>query len=178
MCQSTSTMRRVIFDALFSDFFSRNFFITDFNETSKEQEKEFQFLNLFRKLSTSSRQNEETFSWRRREFAFKAICLQRFARREHHFSFSSFLSLFLFFFFFFSLFIFIFSLFLSLLEKVRVEHVLRASTIRDVDALFSFDEKARIDRDVETRTFEKASRNVINIFIDVSFRWSLRNVDL
>jgi hypothetical protein len=50
--------------------------------------------------------------------------------------------------------------------------------IRDIDALFSFDEKAKIDRDVETKMFEKTSRNIIDILIDVSFRRSLRNVDL
>jgi hypothetical protein len=49
---------------------------------------------------------------------------------------------------------------------------------RSVDALLFFDEKAKIDRDVEAKTFEKASRDIINILIDVSFRRSLRDVDL
>jgi hypothetical protein len=114
MCQSTSTMKREIFDAFFSDFFFTRFFIIDFNETSKEQKKDFQFFNLFKKLFTSSRQNEETFFWRKRRLASEAVCLQRFARRKHH---SSFLFLFFSFFFFFSLFIFIFFFFFSLFSR-------------------------------------------------------------
>jgi hypothetical protein len=50
--------------------------------------------------------------------------------------------------------------------------------IRNVDALLSFDEKAKIDRDVEAKTFEKTNRNIIDTLIDVSFRRSLRSVDL
>jgi hypothetical protein len=89
-----------------------------------------------------------------------------------------------FFFFFFSFFFaFLFhlhflSLFLFLLEKIRAQLVLRANTTRDVDALLSFDEEAKINRDVEAKAFEKTSRDIINIFINVSFRRSLKNVDL
>ncbi len=88
------------FRCIFFKLFFTRFFIIDFNETSKEQEKDVQFFNLFKELSTSSRQNEKTSFWRKRKFASETVCLQRFARREHHFSFSSFsLLLFLFFFF-------------------------------------------------------------------------------
>jgi hypothetical protein len=88
---------------------------------------------------------------------------------------------FLFFFFFFLFFAFHFHFLLfssSLLEKIRVEHVLRANTIRNVDAFLFLDEEAKIDRDVEAKTFEKMNRCIINTFIDVSFRSSLKNVDL
>ncbi len=161
------------FRCIFFRFFFTRFFIIDFNETSKKQEKDFQFFNLFRKLSTFSRQNEKTSSWRKRKLASEAVCLQRFARRKHH-------SLFLFFFFFFFLafHLHLFSLFSSLLEKIRTQLVLRASTIRSVDALLLFDEKAKIDHDVEAKAFEKTSRNIINILIDVSFCRSLKDVDL
>ncbi len=67
---------------------------------------------------------------------------------------------------------------LSLLERIRAQHVLRTNMIRNVDALLSFDEKAKIDRDVEAKTFEKTNRNIIDTLIDVSFRRSLRSVDL
>ncbi len=180
MCQSTSTMKRKTFDAFLSNFFSRDFFIIDFNETSKKQKKDFQFFNLFRKLFTSSRQNEKTSSWRERELASEAVCLQRFVRRENH-SFFFFFFLFLFFSFFFSLFFFIFIFFffsLFLFERVRAQLVLRTNTIRSVDAFLFFDEKAKIDRDVEAKTFEKTSRSIINIFINVSFRRLLKDVDL
>ncbi len=85
----------------FKLFFTKFFFITDFNETSRKQEKKFQFLNLFRKLFTSSRQNEKTSFWRKRKLASEAVCLQRFAQRKHH-SFSSSFLFFLFSFFRFS----------------------------------------------------------------------------
>jgi hypothetical protein len=160
---------------LFRFFFTR-FFIIDFNETSKKQKKDFQFFNLFKELFTSSRQNEETSSSRKRELAFEIVCLQRFARREHH-SFSFSLS-FSFFFLLLALHFHLLSLFSFFFERIRAQLVFRANTIRNVDALFLLDERARIDRDVETKTFEKMSRNIINIFIDVSFRRSLKNVDL
>jgi hypothetical protein len=86
--------------------------------------------------------------------------------------------IFFFFFFFLVLHLHLLSFSLSFLERVRAQHVLRANTIRSVDALFFFDERAKIDRDVETKTFEKTNRDIINTFINVSFRRSLRNVDL
>ncbi len=158
MCQSTSTMRcRCI---LFRFFFTK-FFITDFNETSKEQKKDFQFFNLFKELFTSSRQNEKTSFWRKREFASEAACLQRFARRKHHssFFFSSFF-FFFFFFFFFSLFIFIFFLFSFLFsrkfefstffERIRFETSTRFFFLTKKRKSIVMSKRKRLKRRVET----------------------------
>ncbi len=177
MCQSTSTMKRRILDAFFSDFFSRDFLSLILTKHRKNKKKIFNFSiylenYLFLRDRTKRRFLDENENLHLKLFACSDLLDENI--------------IFLFFLFFFSFFFFLFfafhlhllSLSLSLLERIRAQLVLRANTIRDVDALLFLDEKAKIDRDVETKTFEKASRSIINIFIDVSFRRSLKNVDL
>ncbi len=64
----------------FQIFFHEIFFITDFNETSKEQKKQ-SILNLLTKLSTSWRNDEKTIAcWWWQKSESQAACWQRFAR--------------------------------------------------------------------------------------------------
>ncbi len=182
MCQSTSTMRRRIFDALFSNFFSRDFLSLILTRHRKNKKKIFNFsIYLKNYLLLRDKTKKRLFDENENLHLKLLACSDLFD--ESIILFLLFLFLFFFFFFLFFFFLFalhlhLFSLSLSLLERIRAQHVLRTNTIRDVDALLFFDERAKIDRDVEAKTFEEASRNIINIFIDVSFRRSLKDVDL
>ncbi len=183
MCQSTSTMRREIFDALFSNFFSRDFLSLILTRHRKNKKKMFNFSIYLKNYLLLDDRTKRRLLDESENLHLKLLACSDLL--DEDIIFLLFLLFFAFFFlFFFFLFLFLalhlhfFFLSLSLLERIRAQHVLRTNMIRDIDALFSFDEKAKIDRDVETKMFEKTSRNIIDILIDVSFRRSLRNVDL
>jgi hypothetical protein len=181
MCQSTSTMKRRILDAFFSNFFSWDFLSLILTKHRKNKKKIFNFsIYLKNYLLLRDKTRKRLFDEDENLHLKLFICNDLLDENIIFFSSSSLLfSLFFFFFFFFFAFhLHFLFLSLSLLEKIRTQHVLRTNTIRKVDALFFFDEKAKIDRDVEAKAFEKTSRNIINTFIDVSFRRSLKNVDL
>ncbi len=180
MCQSTSTMRRRIFDAFFSNFFSRDFLSLILTRHRKNKKKMFNFSiylknylllrdktkrhlldeneNLHLKLLACNDLFDESIIFLLFFFLFFFFFLLFFSSSRFSFSFS--------FFFFFS----------------SREDSNSARSSNEYDSrhrcAFFFDEKAKIDRDVEAKTFEKASWNIINIFINVSFRRSLKNVDL
>ncbi len=182
MCQLTSTMKRKILDAFFSDFFSRDFLSLILTRHRKNKKKIFNFSiylenYLFLRDRTKRRLFDENEDLHLKLFACsdlldENIILLLFLLLLF------FLFLFFFFFLLLAFHLHFFSLSLSLLEKIRTQHVLRTSTIRNVDAFLLLDERAKIDRDVEAKTFERASRDIINTLIDVSFRRSLRSVDL
>ncbi len=181
MCQSTSTMKWRIFDAFFSNFFSRNFLSLILTRHRKNKKKIFNFsIYLENYLLFRDRTKRRLFD-EDEDLHLKLLACSDLLDESIILLFFFIFFLFFFLFLFFLFFAFHFHLlflFFSLLERIRAQLVLRTNTIRDVDALLSFDEKAKIDRDVEAKTFEKASRDIINIFIDVSFRRSLRDVDL
>ncbi len=177
MCQSISTIRRKIFDAFFSDFFSRDFLSLILTRHRKNKQKTFNFSIYLENYLLLRDKTRKRFLDENEDLHVKLLaCSDLFNENIIFFLFFFF---FLFFLFFLLVFHFyFFSLFFSLLEKIRAQLVLRTNTIRDVNALLFFDERARIDRDVEAKAFKKTSRNIINIFIDFSFRRSLKNVDL
>ncbi len=184
MCQSTSTMKRKIFDAFFSDFFSRDFLSLILTRHRKNKKKIFNFSIYLENYLLFRDRTKRRFLDENENLHLKLFtCSDLLDASIILLFFFLFFFLFLFFFFllfflFLALHLHLLFLSLSLFEKIRVQLVLRTNTIRDVDALFFLDEKAKIDRDVEVKTFKKASRNIINIFIDVSFRRSLKSVDL
>ncbi len=181
MCQSTSTMKRRIFDALFSDFFSKNFLSLILTRHRKNKKKMFNFSIYLKNYLLLDDKTKRRFLDEDENLHLKLLACNDLLD-ENIILFLLFFLFFLFFFLFFllllALLLHLLFLFFSLLERVRAQCVLRANTIRNVDALLSLDERAKIDRDVEAKTFEKTSRDIINIFIDVSFRRSLRDVDL
>ncbi len=182
MCQSTSMMKRRTFDAFFLNFFLREFLSLILTKHRKNKKKIFNFsIYLENYLLFRDKTKKRLFDENENLHLKLLTCsdlLDESIILFFSFFFFLFFSFFLFSFFFLALHFHFLSLSFFLLERVRAQHVLRANTIRDVDALLFLDERAKIDRDVEARTFEKASRNIINTFIDVSFRRSLKNIDL
>jgi hypothetical protein len=173
MCQSTSTMKRRILDTFFSDFFSRDFLSLILTKHRKNKKKIFNFSIYLENYLLLRDKTRKRFLNESENFYLKLLIYNDLFDENIIFFFS----FFLFFSFRFSS-SFFFSFFFSFLERIRTQYVLRTSIIRNVDAFLFFDERAKLDRDIEAKMFEKMNRNIINIFIDVSFRRSLKNVDL
>jgi hypothetical protein len=119
MCQSTSTMRRVIFDAFFSDFFSRDFLSLILTKHRKNKKKIFNFSiylenYLLLRDKTKKRFLDKNEDLHLKLFVFNDLLDENIIFFSFFFSFSCF---FFFLFFFFSLFIFIFFFFFFLFSR-------------------------------------------------------------
>ncbi len=139
-------MRRKILDAFFSDFFSRDFLSLILTRHRKNKKKMINFSiylenYLLLRDKTKRRFLDESENLHLKLFA----CSDLFDESIIFFLFFLLFFFFLFFLVFFLLFalhLHFLSLSLSLLERIRVKHVLRTNTTRDVDALLFFERES------------------------------------
>jgi hypothetical protein len=123
MCQSTSTMKRRILDAFFSNFFSRDFLSLILTKHRKNKKKIFNFSiylknYLLLRDRTKKRFFDENEDLHLKLFTCSDLFDENIIFLFFFFSFFlSFFSLFFSFFFFFSLFIFIFFFFSFLFSR-------------------------------------------------------------
>ncbi len=136
MCQSTSTMRREIFAAFFSNFFSRDFLSLILTRHRKNKKKIFNFLIYLKNYLLLRDKTKKRFLDENEDLHLKLLACND--------AFDENIIFFLFFFIFFIFFLFLafhfhfHFLFFFLLEKIRIQLVLRANTIRNVHALLFF----------------------------------------
>jgi hypothetical protein len=114
MCQSTSTMRRKILDALFSIFFSRDFLSLILTRHRKNKKKIFNFSIYLKNYLLLRDKTKKRFLDENEDLHLKLLICSDLLDESIIFFFFFFS---FFFFFFFSLFIFIFFFFLSLFSK-------------------------------------------------------------
>ncbi len=181
-------MKQESFDALFSNFFSRN------------------FLSLILTKHRKNRKNNQ-FSIYLRNYLFLDETKRSFVDDDKNLNFKLFIDndlhdsnidvvvlfviivnfvIFIFFSFFFIFFVFflsrdlfrrvflLFHFFFLLFNKIRVECDLRRNTILNVDAKLLLRRKTKIDRDDDARTFKRTSENIVHILIDITFNRTLR----
>jgi hypothetical protein len=177
MCQSTSTMRRKILDAFFSNFFSQKFLSLILTRHRKNKKKIFNFSIYLENYLLLRDRTKRLFFDEDENLHLKLLaCSDLFDE-----SIILLLFLFLFFFFssfFFSLFIFIFFLFFSFFSR-EFEFSTFFERIRfETSTRFFFLTKERKSTVMSKRKRLKKRVDIINTFIDVSFRRSLKNVDL
>ncbi len=185
-------MRREFFDALFSDFFSRDFLslILTRHRKNKKSNQFSIYLRNYLLLDETRRSLVDDD----KNLNFKLL-----ADNDLHCSNVDVVVLFviivnfvifIFFLFFFILFILFFFrdffrrfflllyFLLLLLDRIRIECDFRRNTILSVDARFSLRRETKIDRDDDAKTFERTSESIVHTFIDITLDRALRSVDL
>jgi sensor histidine kinase YesM len=117
MCQSTLTMRRRIFDAFFSNFFSRDFLSLILTRHRKNKKKIFNFSIYLENYLLLRDKTKKRFFDENENLHLKLLVCNDLFDESIIFFFFFFLFFFFSSFFFFSLFIFIFFLFLFLFSR-------------------------------------------------------------
>ncbi len=187
-------MRREFLDALFSDFFSRNFLSLILTRHRKNKESNQFSIYLRNYLLLDETTKRRSFVDDDKNLNFKLLI-----DNDLHDSnvdvvvfFIIIVNFIVFFsFFFFILFVFfllcdffrrIFLFFLHFLllrfNKIRIECDFRRNTTLSIDARFFLRRETKIDHDDDAKAFERASEDIVHIFIDITFNRTFRNVDL
>ncbi len=185
-------MRREFLDALFSDFFSRDFLSLILTRHRKNR-KNSQFSIYLRNYLLLD-ESRRSFVDDDRNLNFKLL-----ADSDLHcsnvdvvvsfviivnFVIFIFFSLFFIFFVFFLFrdllrrFFFLFHFLLLFLDKIRIECDLRRDTTLSVDAKLFLRRKTKIDRDDDAKALERASESIVHTLIDITLDRTLRSVDL